>query len=234
MRALLFAALAIAPVATAQPIATDRPDFTESTEVVPLRRVQVEAGTTAEWADDQSALSGPELLVRWAPFSRIEMRLEAPDYSTAGDGGFGDAAVGAKVQLGPRYGLGFAVIGMVTILVGDTARSAGGLDPSLTATLSRDLAPGVGLGLQGAAAWISGEERVDLMLTLVAGADLSEHVGAFVELAAADIAGDPGLILHHGYTLSLSPNAQFDAHAGVGLAGGAPDAFVGLGFAIRR
>jgi hypothetical protein len=165
---------------------------------------------------------------------RFEVRVEAPDYTDAAGGGFGDAAAGVKVQLGPVSEVGLAAIAMVTIPVGDSVHSAGGLDPSLIITASRDMARGLGLGVQAGAAWLSADERVDLALTLVAGADLSERVGSFLELAVADLAGEPALVLHHGYTLSLGPDAQVDAHAGVGLTAGAPDAFVGLGFAVRR
>ena len=231
---LVYAAALLAPAAAAQPIATDRPDFTESTEVVPLSSVQLEAGVSSEWSDGTTSTSGPEVLLRWAPLRRMELRLEVPDYSSAVGGGFGDAAAGAKVQIGPVGGFGLAAIGMVTVPIGDSSHSADGLDPSLVITAAHDLLAGVGMGLQGGATWVSAEDNVDLALTLVAGADLTDRIGSFVELAADDLAGDPALVLHHGYTLALSTDAQVDVHAGVGLAGTAPDAFVGFGFAIRR
>ncbi len=231
---VLLAALAIGPAATAQPIATDRPDFTESTEVVPRNRVQLEAGATVEWSDGASVAGAPELLLRWAPLRRLEFRLEAPGYSTASEGGFGDAAAGAKLQLGPVSEVGLAAIGMLTVPVGDSARSAGGIDPSLIVTAARDLSAGVGLGIQASGGFVSSDDRVDLGLTLVIGVAVAERVGSFLELAAADLAGDAALVLHHGYTLSLSPDAQLDVHAGVGLAGASPDVFVGVGVAVRR
>ena len=150
MRRLLVLFLTATP-AIAQPIATDRPDFTESTEVVLERRLQVEAGATIHSDAPAGVFSGPELLLRFGVLERLDLRLEAPSYvdDYAGPRGFGDAAMGVKVRLGPVADWGLAAIGMVSVPVGDSAVSSGRLDPSLIVTASRDLPIGVSLGAQG-------------------------------------------------------------------------------------
>jgi hypothetical protein len=223
----------LAPAAAGQGIVTDRPDFTESTEVVPLHSLQAEAGLTVASDDDQEIVSGPELLLRFGLLDRLELRLEAPDYVDAGAGirGFGDAAAGVKLQIGPLDDWGLAAIGMLTIPVGENLIGSGRVDPSFILTAAGDLPAGISLGAQLGVASSAGE--ADLSATLVAGTALAARVGTFAEVAGTDLAHDAGLLLHHGYTVSLGENAQFDVHLAAGLAGTAPDWLVGAGAAIR-
>jgi len=221
----------LAPAAAGQPIETDRPDFTESTETVPAGRLQLEAGTSAARLAGTTSVSGPELLVRAGVLPRLELRVELPDYINAGASGFSDAAAGGKVRIGPFGGWGLAAIAMVTLPVGDSVFSSGHVDPSLTATASRNVGR-FSLGLQAGAARLPGESRTELATTLVVGTDLSDGVGSFVEFAAGDIAGDPSVVFHHGYTISLRDALQLDIHAGAGLAGDAPAWLIGAGLGV--
>ncbi len=232
---IAFSAAASPALAQAPDLATDRPDFTESTAVVPLGAVQAELGATWERAGGHDVVSGPELLVRWAPFERLELRLGAPDYVSAGSAsGFTDPTLGLKVPLGPVGGWGLAAIATVLVPLGDRTQSSGRLDPALVLTASRDLAPGLGLGAQAGATWDTAAERLDLAATLVGGADLTERLGAFLELAADGLQDDPAVLLHHGYTYGIGPDVQVDVHAGVGLTEAAPDVLVGVGLSVRR
>jgi hypothetical protein len=231
----LLALVALAASAHAQGIATDRPDFTESTEAVPLSRVQAEAGATWERAGEADALSGPELLVRWAPLEWLELRFGAPGYVEAeGTSGFTDPTLGLKVPLGPVGGWGLAAIATVLVPIGDSTLSPGGLDPALVLTASRDLSPTLSLGTQAGATWDTAADRLDLAATLVVGTELTERLGTFLELAAGALQDEPALLLHHGYTYGLGPDVQVDVHAAVGLTAGAPDFLLGAGVAFRR
>ena len=221
---LPFVLAAVLAPAHAQDLVTDRPDFTESTAVVPLGAVQAELGTTWERAGAHDAVSGPELLVRWAPFRNLELRFGAPDYVSAGSAsGYTDPTLGLKVPLGPVGGWGLAAIATVLVPVGDRTQSGGRLDPAR-----------LGLGAQAGATWDTAAGHLDLAATLVAGADLTERFGAFLELAADGLQDDPALVLHHGYTYGLGPDVQVDVHAGVGLTDAAPDVLVGVGLSVRR
>jgi hypothetical protein len=220
--------------AMAQPIATDRPDFTESTEVIASRRLQAEAGVTIHSDAPAGVFSGPELLLRVGILDRLELRVEAPNYvdDVAGPRGFGDAAAGVKLRLGPLADWGLAAIGMVSVPIGDSAVSSGRFDPSLVVTASRDLAIGASMGVQAGLSGRGGDPA-DVTATLVAGTDLGPRVGTFVELAATDVAEDAGLYLHHGYTFSLGENVQVDVHAAAGLVGTVSGWLIGAGAAVR-
>src|SRR5215207_9321663 len=63
-----------------EPLITDRPDFTESTETVPRGHFQVEGGTTLNRVEDEDSTSFGELLVRIGTGERWETRLGLGSY----------------------------------------------------------------------------------------------------------------------------------------------------------
>jgi hypothetical protein len=223
---------------------TDRPDFTETSFVVPLRRLQVETGFTyTDGADGERTLTAPELLLRYGIAPRTEVRLGLPDYVRVRGSGqrvgqFGDTYLGVKQQLGPpgaRYG--FALIPAVTLPTGGSRVTSDHVDPEIVFAWSRDLSEtwSVG-GILGYARPTEDGERNDTFFPTVSfGRSLSERWGTFIEWAAAfpERGGDVHL-LHHGYTYALKSNSQLDLHFGFGLTRAAPDFFIGAGFALRR
>lgn len=110
MRLCSFALALAAIPATAQPIATDRPDFTESTSAVAFGRLQAEAGTTvAREPGVGTVWSGPETLIRAGLGRGFEARLVLPDAaapftSRLGEAEFGDVAAGFKAEIGQAAG----------------------------------------------------------------------------------------------------------------------------------
>lgn len=216
----------------AQPLITDRPDFTESGVVVPLGSVQLEAGATWTRTGDDEVSSGPEALVRWAPFQRVEFRFGLPDYSAGDVEGWGDASLGTKIQVGPSGAWDVAAIVEASLPTGDDALSSGRIDPLLILIAGRDVGP-VGIGMQGEVNW--SEDGLGQAATLVAGLGLNDWLGTFLEAAiSVDPKADAALILHHGYTFLLTPTLQFDIHAGIGLTEAAPDGLIGAGLSVRR
>lgn len=209
------------------PLTTDRPDFTESPLAVPVGRVQLELGATVTHGGGATLAAGPEALVRYAPAVGAELRLVLPDVTLSDDpASVGTVGVGGKVELGRVAGWQAGAIAMVGLPL-----SGGRVTPEAILTVGRDV-PFGSLGLQTAAAWADGDAV--LGATLVAGRAVSERVGAFLELAVDGRPGDPlAVVLHHGYTLALGDDAQADLHAGVGLTGTAPNAFVGAGWSVR-
>jgi hypothetical protein len=242
-----LALLLCCATATAQPLpdlVTDRPDFTESAVVVPLGRVQVEGGVSFIDNGPVDSASGPELLVRWTPLSRFELRFGAPDYVTTDDAdGFADPSLGAKVQLGPfaRWDLG--VIATASLPIGDDAFSSGTVDPEVIVTTSFTRSEltayggQIGVGRDGGAdRWLVDATLVQ-SLSFPADAILffDERWGLFIELAlTVPERGRAALLQHMGGTYALSPNAQLDFHFGRGLTNAAPTSLFGVGFTVRR
>jgi len=227
MRRFLLVAALVALPSAAQPLSTDRPDFTESPSAVSVGRLQVELGATATTSGGIATAAGPEALVRYAPVVGAELRLVLPDV-TLGDGpaAAGALGVGAKAELSTVAGASVGVIGMLGVPL-----AGGRVAPEALVTAGAEVGLG-SLGAQASAAWPEG--GMVLGATLVGARGLTDRVGAFLELAAEGRPGDPlALTLHHGYTLAVGDDAQADLHAGVGLAGDAPAAFVGVGWSVR-
>jgi len=217
----------------AQPIITDRPDFTESPFAVPLGSVQIEAGIIRQSDDEIASTSGPEALVRWSPTARMELRFQLPGYASEGPvSGFTDAGFGLKVEIGDFKGWSLGVIASMGLPTGDEATSAGGMEPSLILAAGRDLSEAWTVGTQASIVRPAEGGGVVVGSTLVAGRMLTHRVGAFVEIAAER---EPGArasaLVHAGLTFLISPTLQLDLHAA--RRGSAPVRILGLGLSTR-
>ena len=232
-------ALLAAFPAAAQPIATDRPDFTENTQVVGRGRVQVEAGATVTFAgaagvearalsESLTDLTGPEALVRIGVGRGVEGRLVLPDLSSAGPASLAGASVGVKAVLGTFAGLD------ATSIV-DVSRSEGRrASPRAVLILGRDIGAALSAGGQVEVAFDPDADRVLAAATLVGGLALSGRVGTFAEVAVSGLPeGRAAVVLHHGYTLAVGEALQLDVHGGAGLTATAPDVSIGAGLGVR-
>jgi len=223
-------------------LATDRPDFTETTSAMAPGFVQVEAGFTFERDDDVDAYGLPELLLRIGLFGRTELRLGAPDQMWVREGSAnefarGDAVLGLKLEASPRdFPVGLALIPSIGFPTQDTELNDA--VAQLILAWSRELSGGRSLGGILGHAWAEGArpgERDVLFPTVAFGTPLGGRVGAFFEWSAEFRDGERAAhLFHHGYTLGLSPDLQLDLHVGLGLTDPAPDFFLGAGFGWRR
>lgn len=234
----LLAVLACSPAALAQefePLATDRPDFTEGPTAVPFRSLQVEFGVTADRTGGVSAVSGPEFLARYSFQPGFELRVGAPGgVGTEGASGITSPSLGIKAELGQVGPWAVGAIAEAQIPVGSESQSSRRLDPALIVTAGRDLPGGAGVGVQVGATYGVTERRIAIAATLVGGIDLTDRAGAFLELAADDIDASPDLFLHTGLSYLVRPLVQVDVHGGVGITGDAPAALLGMGLSFRR
>jgi hypothetical protein len=223
------------------PIETDRPDFTETATVVPLRSLQIEGGLTAARLRDESTLSGPETLLRYGLAPRFELRLGVPDSNLAWGGGarrsgLGDTYLGAKAQIGPLGRTDLAFIGAAIVPTGSREFSSGTWYPQAAVSASHPLGEEADLGGQLTFSFPreNGGRRTALDATLVLGREVGPRWGVFAEYAGTYTqGGPPEHILHAGTAYSASPTLQFDLHFGLGLNRNAPDFLIGAGFGVR-
>jgi len=148
------------------PIVTDRPDFTESTEAVPIGRFQLEAGYTFT-RDRQDAVlarehTTPEMLLRIGLMKNIELRLGWDGYTythtrenervnvngtnrrvTTRDWqqGANDLSIGAKFKLLEQDGWipHFGIITAMTVPTGSANVSSNDVDPELILAWAYDV-----------------------------------------------------------------------------------------------
>ena len=239
--ALFVSALSLIGKAFDDPIVTDRPDFTESSSVVPAGTLQIESGLTFQRFPGGSVLSGPELLMRKSVGSKSEVRLGLPDYSLlrangARAAGWSDIYLGAKFQIGPlANGDGLALIPAISVPSGNDDFSTGSLDPELKVCWSRELNEewAVSGMLYGLWTTENGRRTGVLQTTLSFGRRLSEKTAAFFEYAGTFQRSRPDHLAHIGMTFQPDSNRQWDIHAGVPVSGPDRLPFIAAGYSVR-
>lgn len=219
---------------------TDRPDFTESPCVVPTGSIQLESGVTWQEHDDLEQISGLEALVRWGFSRNLELRFGLPDYTEvlhgAEPGGWEDASIGLKWEIGKASRWDFALIAEASVPTGSDLRTSDAVDPGLILITGTDLSDDWSLGAQLEAGNSTIDDgRIDVFGgTLVLGLGVNKQVGTFFEVKAEKEKGtDTAVVFHHGWVYLLTPSLQFDFHLGAGLSDTAPDWLVGLGLSMR-
>jgi hypothetical protein len=225
------------------PIATDRPQITSSSVVVPCGSLQFENGFQETSNGGQRSYDLPETAVRVGIASKTELRLAAPDYFFNDDtssgfvNGFGDLSVGFKQQLGPtRGGFDVSLIPSVSFPTGANLISSHGYDPTVQLPWSRSMTKNwTAAGMfslmwptEGARRNLTGQSSVyfDRQLTPTWDAYV-EYSGAFPQR------GGPQHVIDFGTAYKPSPHQQLDFHCGFGLSAATPDHSIGFGYSVR-
>jgi outer membrane putative beta-barrel porin/alpha-amylase len=234
-------------------LVTDRPDFTESTEVVGRGIAQLETGMSFESDGKGDArtrgYAAPEALLRIGLNRRTELRLGADGFvsETAGldasavqTTGGSDFELAAKVKLATEKQLGFdlAVIPIVSLPVGSAPFSSGGVDPTVKVAMARALPAGFDLsGNVNVSSVTDGDARfTQTAWSASFGHDLVKGWGGYWELygfSAVERGGSAAWTFNTGVSHLVGPNRQFDMSVGYGLTEAAPNWFVSAGFSIR-
>jgi len=249
--ALLLAAVpVVAQEGPQEPLVTDRPDATESTETVVPGRFQLESGYTYQRFADLRLHQVGEILLRIGALDRLEVRVGLDSYlheETLGTTaeGLADSSLGVKLKLLDNGGTGsarpdLAVLVSTTLPTGASEVSADAAQPEVRLATAWELPGGVGLGANFLYGWAEDtgrQERFNELGSSVAlGYGLTEVVGVFVEhfgtYPLEDGLEDENFV-NGGLTFLLGPDAQLDARVGYGLNGRDDDVFVGFGSAFR-
>jgi hypothetical protein len=232
------------PCGTRSPstIATDRPQVTSSSIVVPCGSLQFENGFQETSSGGQRSYDFPETAVRFGMLRRTELRLAVPNYfqnanTTSGfANGFGDMSVGFKQQLGPLHGFDVSVIPFVSLPTGADAISSHGYDPTVQLPWSHALAEKWTVAgmfslmwpTQGTQRNLTGQASMFFDRQLTAPWDAYvEYSGSFPER------GGPQNLIDFGTAYKISPHQQLDFHCGFGLSAAVADHMIGFGYSVR-
>jgi hypothetical protein len=241
-----------------EPLASDRPDFTEASSTVGLGVVQLESGYTYTYdSNDVSSTkshSFPEALLRVGMLAEwFEFRI-AQNYAEETNTDFGvsrTTETGAEdLYLGIKWGLTaqegilpeMALITQMTVPSGDDAFTAGETLPGVVWLYGWDVNDWISTAGQTkgdrAIDDVTGDPFLEFSQSWTVGYSLAESLNAYTEWFV--IAPD-GADTNHtenyadgGFTYLVTNNLQLDIRAGVGLNEAADDYFVGSGFVIRR
>jgi hypothetical protein len=225
------------------PLVGDRPDFTDSTETIAPRRVQLEAGATAE-SGDVDVLTIGESLIRFGLVRRWELRVGANswvsvDSPSGDDSGFDDPSLAAKVRFNPDdEGLAVGLLFGSTLAVGDEDIGAPDEQPFVKLLLGGELSQRLSWGANAgyARASESGGRFDQLSGSFSLGIGIFERLGAFAEIygfSEESEGGDTSTYADTGLTYLLSDDLRVDARVGSGIDGNDVDFFFGAGVVKR-
>ncbi len=247
-----------APGGEETPLATDRPDFTESSTNVGRGKLQVEMGYTY-FRDRQGGVTQqdhtvPELLLRYGIFADwLELRIGHTFGQTqvdsllqsSGDGGGQDLYLGIGVALMEQRGiLPELKFNLQTFVpVGADVYTAREMLPGINVLYGWDIIEdkwtlGASTGFNRRANDLNGF-YLEAAQSVTTGISLTEKLGMFIESFAffPDGARDPSIgpeyYADSGFSYLLRKNLQLDIRAGVGLNRHATDFFTGAGLAFR-
>lgn len=255
--AWLLLVLSVGAFLGAQELVTDRPDQTESAEVILPGSVQVELGAThTQITSNVDNQAFAEFLVRIGVFKNVELRVGYDGYNKLNadfgpfdvdESGSGDSSLGFKWKMAEEKGSRpqTALLVATSLPTGDDAFTADNPEPSFRFNFSHTLSETTGLAYNlGMAAVTENDENGEHTLavaqyTLTYGVGVSDRVGLFLE-AFGDIpttaSGGPSNYIDGGLTVAINPKMQWDLAGGTGISDNTEDWFIttGLSFRIDR
>ena len=242
---------------TEEPLASDRPDFTEASSTVGKGRVQLESGYTftGDRSGSEKTLSHsyPEALLRVGMIADwFEFRIGQNFGNTTGHtpqgvfhtGGSEDLDLGVKLGLTEQKGVfpELALVLQTLVPTGQREITTGRVLPGLNLLYGWDVIKDkvtLAGSTQANRAIADGHGYVEMAQSLSVGYSFTPKLASYTEWFAFFPAGAtaPGITAQHyldgGFTYKVTPNFQLDIRAGIGLSRRADDFFAGTGFAIR-
>jgi Putative MetA-pathway of phenol degradation len=225
------------------PIATDRPQVTSSSVVVPCGSLQFENGLQETSYPDQPSVDLPETWVRFGIAKRAELRLAVPDYFQNEDtasgtaSGLGDLGLGFKLQLGPTPG-GFDVslIPSVSLPTGSKSISSHGYDAALQLPWSHALTGNWTVAGMFSVMWPTEKtgRNATGQTSMFFDRQLARPWDAYVEYSGDfPQRGGPQQLIDFGTAYKISPHQQLDFHWNFGLSAATPGRAIGFGYSVR-
>lgn len=239
-----------------EPLASDRPDFTEASTTVGRGVMQIEMGYTYSYDTNQGDRSHghsyPETLFRWGVLADwLELRLAynhgATRTSFAGGpfeglGGAEDLYLGAKIGLTSQNGLlpEMAIMPQATVPSGSDEFTTDEMLPGVNWLYGWDITERINMGGSTQANKsidVDGTNYVEVAQSWTIGYGWTERLSSYTEwfclLPSGATTAKPEYYFDGGFTFRVTNNLQLDVRAGVGLNEQSADYFVGNGAVVR-
>jgi Putative MetA-pathway of phenol degradation len=246
---LLLAIASIAPIdaradtcpTAKDEIATDRPDVTNSSLVVPVGSLQSENGVNLSARDGGRTIDGTNTRWRLGVAPCLELLLDVPTYFAnirgPGSSGFSNVAPAVKWQISPIPGkIDLSVVFGAALPTGAVDIAGHGAQPYLQMPWSWELHDGWGLSGMLTEFFRPSEPTTKRITetTFVIEKKVTDRASLFVEYVGdyPENAG-PSQLLNSGGVYRLSPTQQVDFHLAFGLNHNAPSYIVGVGYSFR-
>jgi hypothetical protein len=226
---------------TSAPIATDRPDVTNSSVVVPVGSLQNENGANVSRRDGADIFDGTNSRWRLGLAPCFEVLIDLPNYVGAfrgpGPSGFGNVAPAVKWQISPvpgKFDLSMTVgAGLPT---GARAIAGRGVQPYVQFPWSVELHDG--WAITGMVTnFFTPDDPVNKysnQSTFVIEKEFGERWFLFAEYVGDfPLAGGAAHLFNSGGGYRITDTQQIDFHIGIGLNRNAPDYIFGIGYSFR-
>jgi hypothetical protein len=223
------------------PIATDRPDVTNSSVVVPVGSLQNENGANVSRRDGADVFDGTNSRWRLGVAPCLEVLIDLPNYIGAfrgsGPSGFGNVAPAVKWQISPvlgKFDLSMTIgAGLPT---GAVAIAGRGVQPYVQFPWSVELHDGWAITgmVTNFLAPDDPLNRYSNQTTFVIEREFGERSFLFAEYVGDfPLAGGPAHLFNSGGGYRITDTQQIDFHVGFGLNRHAPSYIFGVGYSFR-
>jgi opacity protein-like surface antigen len=224
-----------------EPIATDRPDTTNSSVVVPVGSLQNENGINVSRRDGGDVFDGTNSRWRLGVTPCLEVLVDVPNYvgtfRGSGPSGFGDVVPAMKWQVSPVPGkFDISITAGAALPTGAAAMAGPGVQPYVQFPWSIEL--GAGWAITGMETNFftpsSQVVKYSNQSTLVIEKEVTERSFLFVEYVGDyPVHGGTSHLFNSGGGYRITDNQQIDFHLGFGLNRNAPTYIFGLGYSFR-
>jgi Putative MetA-pathway of phenol degradation len=222
-------------------IATDRPDVTNSSLVVPAGSLQSENGINASGQRAGSGFDGTNSRLRFGVAPCLELLVDIPNYvgrlSGTTSPGFTNVTPAVKWQVSalPEQSSLSVVVG-AGLPTGTPAITGPGLQPYLQFPWSYELGDGWGISGMLTSFFRPADfsNRQTTEATFVIEKNISEKMSLFAEYVGDyPSRGASIALLNFGGGYLLSRTQQIDFHVALGLNSNSPNYIVGVGYSLR-
>lgn len=223
------------------PIATDRPDVTNSSVVVPVGSLQNENGVNVSRRAGADSFDGTNSRWRLGIVPCFEVLIDLPNYvgtfRGAGDSGFGNVAPAFKWQVSPVPGkVDLSVTVGAGLPTGAVAIAGHGVQPYLQFPWSVELGGGWGISGMVTNFFMPAEaiNKYSNQSTFVLEREFGERSFLFVEYVGDfPLHGGTGQLINSGGGYRITDTRQIDFHIGFGLNRNSPNYIFGIGYSFR-
>jgi hypothetical protein len=222
-------------------IATDRPDVTNSSLVVPQGSFQQENGVNINGRDGGQVLDGTNTRLRFGVAPCFEVLFDVPTYFDAMSGragsGFTNVVPAIKWQISPLPGkVDLSATFGAGLPTGTKAIAGPGVQPYLQFPWSWELGGGWSLNgmLTNFAVPANPINKLSTETTFVIEREIGKRAFLFVEYVGDyHVHGGPSYLFNSGGGYRITDTQQIDFHIAIGLNDNAPAYIFGVGYSFR-
>jgi hypothetical protein len=225
-----------------EPIATDRPDQTETPAIVPQGMFQAETGFTYQ-KNNHTSTSWilPSTLWKYGVSENFELRLitefVTEEIDAEKTSGIVPLLIGCKIKICSEKGWLPKTSFIGHLSIPNTASKKYKADfyaPEFRFTMQHTLSDKISLGYNLGSEWDGFSAEPTFIYTLTTGYSITEKLGSYIELFGfAPQKESENHNFDGGFTYLITPNFMVDLSAGVGLTHNAPNHYFALGISFR-